>query len=234
MTPTVLSTDTALPGVQRVRITLDPPEVALPPIYERMTRGADLDAVWIENWNVSDPPTTFLLRLRGDYEGFADDLAADDAVDEYELFPLGDRESYCYLTGAVGPASRALFENFTRGSLVTVPPVVCHDDGSSTFTLVGTESDVQAAVDGVPEGASVTVERVGGTRVAPDSAVELLSARQREALAAAAALDYYDQPRGATAADVADELGCATATAAEHLRKAESTLVRAALASLDD
>ena len=220
--------------MQRVRITLDPPEAALPPIYRRMTRGADLDAVWIANWNVSDPPTTFLLRLRGDYERFAGELDDDDAIADFELFSLGEREAYCYLSGEVGPASQALFENFTRGSLLTVPPVVCHDDGSSTFTLVGTDADVQAAVDGVPGAGTVTVDRVGGTRVAPDSALDLLSARQREALAAGMALGYYDQPRGATAADVADELDCATATAAEHLRKAEATLVEATLASPGD
>jgi len=217
--------------VKRVRITLDPPEVALPPIYRRMTRGADLDAVRIENWNVSEPPTTFLLRLRGDYERFAEELAADDAVAEFELFPVDEASSYCYLTGEVDPASRALFENFTRGSLITVPPVECHGDGSSTFTIVGTDDDIQAAVDEVPEGASVTVEAVGGSRVrvASDSGLDRLSARQREALAAAVVLGYYDQPREATTEDVAAELDCATATAAEHLRKAEAKLVRGAL-----
>jgi len=215
--------------VKRVRITLDPPEVALPPVYRRMTRGADLDAVRIENWNVSEPPTTFLLRLRGDYERFADELAADDAVAEFELFPIDDATCYCYLTGEVDPASRTLFENFTRGSLITVPPVDCHGDGSSTFTIVGTDDDIQTAVDEVPEGASVTVRAVGGSRVAPDSGLNRLSARQREALAAAVAIGYYDQPRAATTGDVAAELDCATATAAEHLRKAEAKLVHGAL-----
>jgi len=222
------------PCVKRVRITLDPPEVALPPIYRRMTRGADLDAVRIENWNVSEPPTTFLLQLRGDYERFADELAADDAVAEFEIFPIDDASCYCYLTGEVDPASRALFENFTRGSLITVPPVDCHGDGSSTFTIVGTDADIQAAVDEVPEGAAVTVEQVGGSRVAPDSGLDRLSARQREALAAGVALGYYDQPRDATAENVADEMGCATVTAAEHLRKAEAKLVRAALAEFEN
>lgn len=229
---TVLSGGAAVGRVKRVRITLDPPEAALPPVYERMTRGADLDTVWIENWNVSDPPTTFLLRFRGDYRAFADALDGDDAIAEYDLFPLDDREAYCYLTGEVDPASRALFENFTRGSLLTVPPVACHDDGSSTFTIVGTDADIQAAVEGVPEAATVTVEEVGGTRVAPDSGLERLSARQREALEAAQRLGYYDRPREATVEDVADELGCATATAAEHLRKAESKLVAAALSAV--
>ncbi|WP_436907320.1 helix-turn-helix domain-containing protein [Halosimplex marinum] len=219
--------------MKRVRVTLDPHEAARPPVYERLTGGNALDSVRIENWNVATPPTAFLLRLAGDYEAFAATLASDEAVDDYELFPLADRACHCYLTGRVGPAARALFENFTRGSLLTVPPVECHDDGSSTFTIVGADADVQAAVDGAPEGTSVTVERVGGTRVAPDGAVGRLSARQREAVAAAVALGYYDGERSATCEAVAEELGCATATAAEHLRKAEAKLARAALSEVD-
>ncbi len=30
-----------------------------------------------------------------------------------------------------------------------MPPIECHDDGSSTFTLVGTDAAIQAAVEGV-------------------------------------------------------------------------------------
>ncbi len=217
--------------MKRVRITMDPGDLPLPPIYERMTRGSDaLAEVHIVNWNVSQPPTGFLLWFRGDYEAFEADLADDDAIEESALLPRTDEECYCFLSGEVGPASRALFENFTRGTLLTVPPVVCHDDGSSTFTLVGTEADIQAAIDGVPPGVDVTVERIGGERVTPDSAVGQLSARQREAVEAAIAVGYYAVPREGTVEDVAAELDCATATAAEHLRKAEATVFRALLA----
>lgn len=215
--------------MKRVRITLDPDEAAQPPVYERLTRDNALASVSIVNWNVATPPTTFLLRVRGDYASFGATLAGDDAVEDYELFPVGDATCHCYLAGTVGPAARALFDTFSRGSLLTVPPIECHDDGRSTFTIIGTAADVQAAVDGVPPGTSVTVERVGGTRVTPDDAMGRLSARQREALATAAALGYYDTERSATYETVAAEMGCATPTAAEHLRKAEATLVRATL-----
>lgn len=216
--------------MKRVRITMDPHDIPLPPIYERMTRGADdLDAVHIVNWNVSEPPTGFLLWFRGDYDSFDDELASDDAINDYALLPRTDEECYCFLSGEVGPASRALFENFTRGTLLTVPPVVCHDDGSSTFTLVGTDTDIQEAVEGPPPGVDITIQRVGGERVTPDSAVSHLSARQREAVEAAIATGYYAVPREATIETVADKLECATATAAEHLRKAETTVFRALL-----
>ena len=216
--------------MKRVRITMDPHGVPLPPIYERMTRGAeDLDSVHIVNWNVSEPPTGFLLWFRGDYEGFDAELASDDAVDDYAILPRTDDECYCFLSGEVGAASRALFENFTRGTLLTVPPVVCHDDGSRTFTLVGTDEDIQGAVEGPPPGVDITVEQVGGERVTPDSAVSELSARQREAVETALAVGYYAVPREATIETVAEELDCAMATAAEHLKKAEATVFRALL-----
>lgn len=77
---------------------------------------------------------------------------------------------------------------------MTVPPVEWNDDGSSTFTLVGTEADVQAAVEEVPEGIPVDVERVGGRSVRPESVRDELSDRQRETVETAVSAGYYDTP----------------------------------------
>lgn len=216
--------------MKRVRITLDPTGDYAPPLYRRLAGGASfLERVHIINWNVAAPPTAFLLRIRGDYRRFEAELEASENADEYEILPITDRECHCFLEGEVADAARLLFENFTRGSLITVPPIVCNDDGTNTFSIIGADADIQAAVEGVPDGVGVTVEAVGGEPVAPESAVGRLSERQREAVAAALDIGYYDVPREATAADVASELDCATATAAEHLQKAESKLIGALL-----
>jgi predicted DNA binding protein len=45
----------------------------------------------------------------------------------------------------------------------------------------------------------------------------------------ATAIGYYDVPREATIETAAEEFDCATATTAEHLRKAEATVFRALL-----
>ncbi len=211
--------------MKRVRITIDPTELPLRPLYHRLTRDDRVERTHIVNWNVSDPPTGFLFRIRGRYETLEPELDESPHVEEYELLPLTDRECYCFITGEATPGSRQLFENFTRGSLLTVPPVSLNPDGTSTFTLVGTQADIQAAVEGIPDPVTVTVEEVGGERVATDSVVGALSPRQREAVEVALALGYYDVPRESTIDDIADELDCATATAAEHLRKAESKVV---------
>jgi hypothetical protein len=213
--------------MKRVRITIDPGGIPLPPVYEAIADGPHVADARIVNWNVSEPPTGFLLWLRGDPEGFEAYMAGDDDVASYEVLPIADDAFHCFLEGDVPAASRALFENFTRGSLMTVPPVEIHDGGASTFTIFGTEADIQAAVEGVPDGVAVDVEAVGGRGVAQASAVGRLSDRQRAAVEAALELGYYDVPRAATTDDVARELDCAPATAAEHLQKAESRVLAA-------
>jgi predicted DNA binding protein len=68
-----------------------------------------------------------------------------------------------------------------------------------------------------------TVGRSGPT------AESLLTDRQREAVEAANDLGYYEIPREASQEDVAERIGCAASTAAEHLRKAETKLLRSIL-----
>ncbi|WP_247729606.1 helix-turn-helix domain-containing protein [Halovivax limisalsi] len=212
--------------MKRVRLTLHPTDSYAPALYERLAGGAAfLDRVRIENWNVAKPPTAFLLRLTGDYRRFEAELAAAEMVDAYELLPIAERECHCFLEGRVDPAARSLFETFTRGSLLTIPPVVCHDDGSNSFTIVGTDADIQRAVEAVPDDVGLVIDAVGGETVAPADARAALSPRQRTAVETALELGYYEVPRTATTADVAAELDCATATAAEHLQRAEARVL---------
>jgi hypothetical protein len=109
--------------MKRVRITIDPTELELRPLYHHLTDGDRIERTDIVNWNVSDPPTGFLFQVRGAYETLEVDLAESSYVDDFEILPLSDRECYCFMKGRATPESRALFENFTRGSLLTVPPV---------------------------------------------------------------------------------------------------------------
>lgn len=212
--------------MKRVRITIDPPDTYLPPIYVQLTREAPyLSTVEIVNWNVAEPPVGFLLLLRGDYHRLESVLENGENVRDFELFPNSESEAYCFLATEGSTVGRALFENFTRQDLLTVPPIRCHDDGSSTFTLVGTDPAIQAAVDGVPDGVDVTVEAVGSQPVAQQNILARLSPQQRAAVEAALRVGYYAVPRTASVDDVARELGCARATASEHLRKAEATVL---------
>ena len=213
--------------MKRVRLTVDPGDAELPLAFERATGDEGVPyRVQVVNWNVATAPAAFLLRVEGRYREFETLLEADAAVTEYEVLPLTERACYCFVTGGGTPAAWRLWEQFAAGSLMTVPPAEWNADGSYTFTVVGTQSDIAEAVRTVPEGVSVTVEAVGGRRVAEDSVLGRLTDRQRTVLRTALDCGYYDVPRDATIEDVARELDCAVSTAAEHLQKAEGTVVR--------
>jgi len=64
---------------------------------------------------------------------------------------------------------------------------------------------------------------------APGAADADLTARQAAVLRAAVEAGFYDFPRGATTADLADRFGLARSTLEEHLRRAEGKVARAAL-----
>ncbi|TYT63548.1 helix-turn-helix domain-containing protein [Natrialba swarupiae] len=221
--------------MKRVQVTIDPGDSDLPLTYDAVT-GADEEfaRVAVVNWNVTESPATFLLRVRGDTSRFESVLERDDAISEYELLSLSAEKCYCFVRGTGSASARALWENFKRGSLMTIPPAEWNPDGTYTFTVVGSDGDVQTAVTNaqstvadIPDDITVEIDSVGGTRVAPDTVVDRLSERQREAVESAIELGYYDTPREATSEDVARELGCATSTAAEHLRKAEAAVLTA-------
>jgi hypothetical protein len=126
---------------------------------------------------------------------------------------------------ATTPEIRELFETVTTGSLVTAPPIEYHPDGTVTFSVFGPADQIQSALDGVPDPVSVTVEEISGLGALPQTVPAVLSDRQRAAIQAAPSVGYYEVPRTATHEDVADRLGCAPSTAAEHLRKAETTVI---------
>jgi predicted DNA binding protein len=122
-----------------------------------------------------------------------------------------------------------LVEAFAGEEVVVVPPVVYDVDRSMRFSVAGASAALGRTLDRTPDGVDVTVLQVrdgASEAVGPGGG---LSDRQREAVAAALAAGYYEEPREATVADVADRLDRAPSTAAEHLRKAESALVRAAV-----
>ncbi|MFC3959517.1 helix-turn-helix domain-containing protein [Halovivax cerinus] len=212
--------------MKRVRLTVHPGDLDLPAAFEDVTgdREPFVD-VEVVNWNVGPPDAAFLLRVRGDLDRLADALEADAAVADCTFVPIGDAEAYCFVAGVGTADARALWEPFARGSVMTIPPAEWNADGSYTFTAVGRDADIQAAVEAVPAGARVEIEAVGGDRYAAGDVVRRLTDRQREAVQRAIEVGYYDSPREATCADVADALGCATSTASAHLRKAESRLV---------
>ncbi len=219
------------PTVKRLRvsITAGGREGEIHPMYGVMTRAPFVERATALQWNFTGDALGILHYVEGDADAFA--AAADDidVVVGYDIEPVGDDAFYAYVRDATTDSLAELFGPISRGGLVVVPPIVYGADGEVTLTIFGPDEELQAAMGAIPEPVEVTVEAVGSlaaSRVAPAAR---LTDRQREAAEAALDLGYYDVPRTGDHEAVADALGCAPSTAAEHLRKAESKLLRAVL-----
>jgi hypothetical protein len=66
---------------------------------------------------------------------------------------------------------------------------------------------------------------VSDAKFEPNSPLSMLTPRQRRILLAAFDWGYYDLPRGTDSSGIAERLGVDKSTVAEHLRKAERTLM---------
>jgi len=210
----------------RVAITANGREGDIHPMYDLWANAPYIERSRALQWNFTGDALGILHYAEGDAAAFEAAVAEVPQVSGYELEPAGEDAFYVYIRDATTDPLRDLFGPITTGGVVVVPPIVYHPDGTVELSVFGPDEEVQAGVAEIPDPVEVTIRQVGGltgTEVATESQV---TDRQREAVEAALGLGYYDVPRTASHEDVADALDCAPSTAAEHLRKAESTVLR--------
>ncbi|AUV82434.1 DNA-binding protein [Salinigranum rubrum] len=219
--------------MRHVRLTVTPVdgEGDLPTMYRVLSAAPYLDRVVGLHWNVSGDRLGLMVYAEGDADAFREEVQTVPEVVDFEMVSADEEGFYAFLRNELNALSRRLFGTFTRGSLLVVPPLVYGGDGSVTFSMVGPTEEVQAAIEEAPEAFEVTVSAVGGLGATPGLDRTLLSPRQREAVKVALEVGYYDIPRQGDYAVIAERMGCAPSTAAEHLRKAESKVLRATFAT---
>jgi predicted DNA binding protein len=214
--------------MKRVRLTIRPVDTTIHPGIDLTAGGAEyLSTAELINWNFTNAPMGLLFRIEGDREAYTADLDDFPQVVDYDITPIDEAAFYIYIRDSATPTTRQLIETFTRGSLIWVRPIEFLQDGRLTITVVGPASEIQAAMDGVPNGIEAEIMEVGGSKVSQDAVAAQLSDRQHAAIVAGLNAGYYEIPRQATHADVAAAMGCASSTTSEHLRKAESKLITA-------
>lgn len=204
-------------------------DVALHPLVPTLTDPDVFREAMMVDWAPSfDPPrATVLLYLDGDLDAFESVLADTDVVRASDVTRVDDERGYAYVHSTPHSTSWHYGEALTTAGLVPTMPIRYHSDGTLSVRVVGPPADLQAAVEAAPAGVETTIEKVGEYDLGRPPIPPGLPSRQRAALVAALDVGYYEVPREATRADVADRLDCAPSTASEHLQKAERALVRA-------
>ncbi|QLH81987.1 helix-turn-helix domain-containing protein [Halosimplex pelagicum] len=211
--------------MKRLHVRVTPPTEELLPVHRAISATSELgDAVLLSGGEDSDDPTE-LFSIRGSRETVLAALGDQSGIRSVNLLSAEDGETYVYVR-EVGQ-ERTIADAFTADTLVVTLPIQFRTNGSVELTVLGSGSDLQAALGTVRELADVTVLKVrdGWSDQSRDSLTE----RQRTVLHAAYEAGYYDYPRTTTQDKVASAVAVTGSTVAEHLRNAEATLVQQAL-----
>ncbi|MFA1612515.1 helix-turn-helix domain-containing protein [Halobellus rubicundus] len=220
-------------AMKHIRITVRPDLDRAPPFLRYLLDAEAHEEARAIDWNRGDSErSTHLYAIAGDGNTFAELARETDGVESVELSAPDARVSYALieLQDAAVPIFGGSATAIDRAGLVVRRPLV-YRDGRIHGHIVGDPNTLQSTIDDLPGSVSVQIETIRQFPSADVNPATTLSDRQREALQAAVALGYYDTPREATHADIADELDCAPNTASEHLQKGEAKLVRAGLAA---
>lgn len=209
-----------------MRITARGAESDVHPMYGVLTGSSFVERATALQWNYTGDALGILHHVVGDAEALEAAMREIPEVVGYDVARVDARSFYVYVRDTTTGPLRELFAPVASGGLLVVPPVRYEPDGTVVFSMFGPDAELQAAVTSVPPPVEVNVEAVGGLADTTAALEARLTDRQREVVETAVAVGYYDVPRTASQADVAAELDRAPSTVAEHLRKAESRLMR--------
>jgi len=170
-----------------------------------------------------------LFYVEGDldrYTAAADDI---DSVVHYEVSRIDDRSAHVWACEETRPEDRAWRQAFVDRDVIVVPPIRYDHEAAMAMTLVGDAAAVEDLIAEIPQNIDVSVLEIGSYDRRGGTVAASLTDRQLEAIQTARELGYYDVPRTATLADVADALACTESTASVTLRRAERDLLTATL-----
>jgi predicted DNA binding protein len=182
----------------------------------------DREELW--TWRVVGDLPAMLFRVVGPIDAYRERIANVDTISEFTLTPVTEESFYAFVRATPTSEEWDWILAFAQESIVVIPPVIYTDTGTAVFEVLGDPDDLRALLAALPASVDTTVERLGDydRRRSPQT---VLTDRQREVVATATELGYYDVPRDATVADVAAELDITDSTVSTHLRKAESAVM---------
>ncbi|MDQ2051749.1 helix-turn-helix domain-containing protein [Natronolimnohabitans sp. A-GB9] len=188
-------------------------------------------AVSIREWYLQDCQ---ILELTAPEAGDDELLEEIDELGSVLHTTIDGSDLHVIVQSCACPIEESIIRRFERHNCVHLPPTV-YRNGWEHYSAIGfDESDVTALLAELDEDREIDVlsktsieERhvPHSSLFSVDRLFDGLTDRQLEALRIALDAGYYDQPRNASVAELAEETTVARATFEEHLRKAENKLV---------
>ncbi|QIB74955.1 bacterio-opsin activator [Halogeometricum borinquense] len=207
--------------MKRVAFGVSYPTELAHPIHRRLARTDGVSRMELLIWGPTANVTT-LSWFDTDPETVRELLTAVGTLSAVSLV-AGDDGTYAFAHQTGFEFDDDVLDLLASASVVFLPPVTFFEDGTATFEAVGETADLSDFYRQLGTLLDVRIERVHDFQRGSNPAN--LTTRQQSALETAVAVGYYDVPRTGTVEDIAAELDCATSTAGELLRKAESAVV---------
>ncbi|NGM67842.1 bacterio-opsin activator [Natronolimnobius sp. AArcel1] len=209
-------------------VRLSQPDWMLHPMQQFIREETAVRYEELQAWAIAtgDALEYELFYVDADREPYEAALEAVDSIHWYDLTPINEDSFYVYICQQTRTEDTQWREAFAALNLVVVPPIVYDTEADFQMTIVGTAADLQAMLEGLPDEIDVTVCSIGDYDRRHAPLVGDCTDRQLEAVEAAVEVGYFDVPRKAGVRDVADELGCASSTAATLLQKAQARVMR--------
>lgn len=168
---------------------------------------------------LADETATIVARFTGDPEQVRSYLVDIEGVIDTAMAAADGELFYAHFEP--DRVVRRLMAARRETALAMQMPLRLNEDGSVTGTFYGDEATFDEAMDLIPATVEVEIEHIRDVTGADRSVFDRLTDRQREVLDVAVAAGYYDDPRGATHADLAEQLDVSPTTVSEHLRRIE-------------
>lgn len=195
-------------------------------MYGVLTSAPFIERATALQWNYTGNALGILHYVVGDSNALEAIMREIPEVVGYDIERVDEQSFYVYVRDTTNESIQELFDPLSVGGLVVVPPVEYESDGMIVFSMFGPDEEVQNAVEDLSAQVDVTIEAVGNLAHTTIAVETRLTDRQRDVVTAAVAMGYYDIPRTTSQEDIAADLELAPSTVAEHLRKAESQVLR--------
>lgn len=174
---------------------------------------------------LADDTATIIAEFTGDPEHIRADLIESEKIVDATV--TAANEGIIHYHFEPRPVVRRMIRARRTTALAMQMPLELNEDGSATGTFYGDEATFEETIGHLPEVVEVEIEHLRDVSARERSIFDRLTERQREVLDKAVSAGYYEDPRGATHAELAAELDVSPTTVSEHLRRIERRIFRA-------
>lgn len=211
-----------------VRLRVTPEDgAAFHPLGEDLRRESAVQRERIHRVDLlADGTGVMLAEASGDRERYEAILEDSPYVHEFAVTGTEGRW-YSYTHFDPTETSRAMMERHRENELMLDFPVSVAEDGTMELTLFGSQQAFGNASATAYDGWDVEIVEIGDRPPTLSNLFASLTSRQQEVLEAAVELGYYESPRAATQADVAEAVEATPSTVGEHLQKVEARVFQA-------